>query len=184
VDRSRGTVGSLFGGAAALCQPGVVDDGEDEVTTRPRSRHRDLVLIAGLVVVLALLSIALVNALRPFGPDIEVAPLHPTAAKPFEVVGRCDAAITTAWTSDSKRRLWAVTVGTNMMGYTPVFGGSVKYVLLGKDATLPASLCRGEARHRLIVSSWFVLVALAAVAVTVVLARRIRRSTSAEPIAS
>ena len=25
--------------------------------------------------------------------------------------------------------LWAVTVGTNMMGYTPVFGGSVKFVL-------------------------------------------------------
>ena len=29
--------------------------------------------------------------------------------------------------------LWAVTVGTNMMGYTPVFGSSVKYVLLGSE---------------------------------------------------
>ena len=29
--------------------------------------------------------------------------------------------------------LWAVTVGTNMMGYTPVFGSSVKYVLLGSQ---------------------------------------------------
>ena len=27
--------------------------------------------------------------------------------------------------------LWAVTVGTNMMGYTPVFGAQVKFVLLG-----------------------------------------------------
>ena len=27
--------------------------------------------------------------------------------------------------------LWAVTVGTNMMGYTPVFGDNVKFVLLG-----------------------------------------------------
>ena len=27
--------------------------------------------------------------------------------------------------------LWAVTVGTNMMGYTPVFGSEVRYVLLG-----------------------------------------------------
>ena len=29
--------------------------------------------------------------------------------------------------------LWAVTVGTNMMGYTPVFGSQVKYVLLGLE---------------------------------------------------
>ena len=27
--------------------------------------------------------------------------------------------------------LWAVTVGTNMMGYTPVFGNQVRFVLLG-----------------------------------------------------
>ena len=27
--------------------------------------------------------------------------------------------------------LWAVTVGTNMMGYTPVFGGQMRYALLG-----------------------------------------------------
>ena len=27
--------------------------------------------------------------------------------------------------------LWAVTVGTNMMGYTPVFGGQIRYALLG-----------------------------------------------------
>ena len=27
--------------------------------------------------------------------------------------------------------LWAVTVGTNMMGYTPVFGDQVRFVLLG-----------------------------------------------------
>ena len=27
--------------------------------------------------------------------------------------------------------LWAVTVGTNMIGYTPVFGSQVRFVLLG-----------------------------------------------------
>ena len=27
--------------------------------------------------------------------------------------------------------LWAVTVGTNMIGYTPVFGRDVRFVLLG-----------------------------------------------------
>ncbi len=27
--------------------------------------------------------------------------------------------------------IWAVTVGTNMMGYTPVFGRQVKFVLIG-----------------------------------------------------
>src|SRR6202044_382880 len=27
--------------------------------------------------------------------------------------------------------LWAVTVGTNMMGYTPVFGSQVNFVLIG-----------------------------------------------------
>ena len=29
--------------------------------------------------------------------------------------------------------LWAVTVGTNMMGYTPVFGSQVRFVLLGRQ---------------------------------------------------
>ena len=29
--------------------------------------------------------------------------------------------------------LWAVTVGTNMMGYTPVFGDQVKFVLAGVE---------------------------------------------------
>ena len=28
--------------------------------------------------------------------------------------------------------LWAVAVGTNMMGYTPVFGNQVRFVLLGR----------------------------------------------------
>ena len=32
-----------------------------------------------------------------------------------------------SWTSVT----WMVTVGTNMMGYTPVFGSQVRFVLLG-----------------------------------------------------
>src|SRR4026209_2414205 len=38
--------------------------------------------------------------------------------------------------------LWAVTVGTNMMGYTPVFGSSVKYVLLGSKEISNETLLR------------------------------------------
>ena len=41
--------------------------------------------------------------------------------------------------------LWAVTVGTNMMGYTPVFGEEVRFVLLGGaeigSETLLAMVC-------------------------------------------
>ena len=44
--------------------------------------------------------------------------------------------------------LWAVTVGTNMMGYTPVFGSSVKYVLLGAGECRPIVFHdRRAARH-------------------------------------
>ena len=40
--------------------------------------------------------------------------------------------------------LWAVTVGTNMAGYTPVFGEEVRFVLLGKgdQSGDPASMVR------------------------------------------
>src|SRR5947199_8512362 len=37
---------------------------------------------------------------------------------------------TTLFRSD-QLAIWAVTVGTNMMGYTPVFGRQVKFVLVG-----------------------------------------------------
>ncbi len=52
--------------------------------------------------------------------------------------------------------LWAVTVGTNMMGYTPVFGNEVRFVLLGQPgdrhrdaaavvhAPCPAAAVRGH----------------------------------------
>ena len=52
--------------------------------------------------------------------------------------------------------LWAVTVGTNMMGYTPVFGTEVRFVLLGgveigsRDAVAMVRAPRADAavRHR------------------------------------
>ena len=52
--------------------------------------------------------------------------------------------------------LWAVTVGTNMMGYTPVFGSQVRFVLLGgveigtRDAAAMVRAARVDAavRHR------------------------------------
>jgi quinol-cytochrome oxidoreductase complex cytochrome b subunit len=40
--------------------------------------------------------------------------------------------------------LWAVTVGTNMMGYTPVFGEEVSFVLLGGvPRSAPKPCCDG-----------------------------------------
>ena len=46
--------------------------------------------------------------------------------------------------------LWAVTVGTNMMGYTPVFGSSVKYVLLGSKEIGNDTLLRWYVLHVLL----------------------------------
>src|SRR6184192_1928487 len=47
--------------------------------------------------------------------------------------------------------LWAVTVGTNMMGYTPVFGSQVKFVLLGGVEIGPNTLLRWYVLHVLFV---------------------------------
>jgi len=57
--------------------------------------------------------------------------------------------------------LWAVTVGTNMMGYTPVFGGSVKYVLLGSREISGETLLRWYVLHVLMLP--FVIVIFMAV---------------------
>jgi quinol-cytochrome oxidoreductase complex cytochrome b subunit len=46
--------------------------------------------------------------------------------------------------------LWAVTVGTNMMGYTPVFGNSVKFVLLGSQEIGNDTLLRWYVLHVLL----------------------------------
>ena len=57
--------------------------------------------------------------------------------------------------------LWAVTVGTNMMGYTPVFGSSVKYVLLGSREIGNDTLLRWYVLHVLLLP--FVIVIFMAV---------------------
>ncbi len=57
--------------------------------------------------------------------------------------------------------LWAVTVGTNMMGYTPVFGSSVKYVLLGSKEISGSTLLRWYVLHVLLLP--FVIVIFMAV---------------------
>ena len=46
--------------------------------------------------------------------------------------------------------LWAVTVGTNMMGYTPVFGEEVRFVLLGGAEIGPETLLRWYVLHVLL----------------------------------
>ena len=43
--------------------------------------------------------------------------------------------------------LWAVTVGTNMAGYTPVFGEEVRFVLLGGKEISPETLLRWYVLH-------------------------------------
>ncbi|HET7718793.1 MAG TPA: selenite/tellurite reduction operon b-type cytochrome ExtP [Acidimicrobiales bacterium] len=43
--------------------------------------------------------------------------------------------------------LWAVTVGTNMMGYTPVFGDQVRFVLLGSKEISTDTLLRWYVLH-------------------------------------
>src|SRR5437016_7035234 len=57
--------------------------------------------------------------------------------------------------------LWAVTVGTNMMGYTPVFGSSVKYVLLGSKEISGSTLLLWYVLHVLLLP--FVIVIFMAV---------------------
>ena len=57
--------------------------------------------------------------------------------------------------------LWAVTVGTNMMGYTPVFGDNVKYVLLGSKEIGSETLLRWYVLHVLMLP--FVIVIFMAV---------------------
>jgi len=57
--------------------------------------------------------------------------------------------------------LWAVTVGTNMMGYTPVFGSSIKYVLLGSQLIGDQTLLRWYVLHVLLLP--FVIVIFMAV---------------------
>src|SRR5437016_3159143 len=57
--------------------------------------------------------------------------------------------------------LWAVTVGTNMMGYTPVFGGQVKFVLLGSKEISGETLLRRYVLHVLLLP--FVIVIFMAV---------------------
>ncbi len=57
--------------------------------------------------------------------------------------------------------LWAVTVGTNMMGYTPVFGDQVRFVLLGTKEIGDATLLRWYVLHVLMLP--FVIVIFMAV---------------------
>ena len=57
--------------------------------------------------------------------------------------------------------LWAVTVGTNMMGYTPVFGTQVRFVLLGGAEIGGPTLLRWYVLHVLMLP--FVIVIFMAI---------------------
>ena len=63
--------------------------------------------------------------------------------------------------------LWAVTVGTNMMGYTPVFGQEVRFVLLGGAEIGSETLLRWYVLHVLFLP--FVIVIFMVVVVIIVI---------------
>ena len=150
----------------------------DAGSRRPLSRRLVTLALGGLAA--GLIAIAALVALRPFGLEIDLSSkTSASGAKPLLVHGSCDAAARTAWNHESKDslKLWAVTVGTNMMGYTPVFGKDVKYSLIGqREGHFPAAFCGGEARHRIIVSGAILTTGVLAVVLAVLLIRR-RRAT-------
>jgi len=134
-----------------------------------------LASVALAIVTMTLIVVAVIVAARPFGVTVDLADRVGPHAKPLLVSGTCDAAATTAWNDDSKDELalWAVTVGTNMMGYTPILGSNVKYVLLdGHEARFPGPYCVGEARHRLIVAGVMVAFGVLLVGAVLVVHRR------------
>jgi hypothetical protein len=117
---------------------------------------------------------ALFVALRPFDLHVDIGGRIP-------VSGTCDAAASTAWQDGwhDQLALWSVTVGTNMMGYMPVFGKSAKYVLLdGEESAFPGPYCVGEARHRLIVSGTIAAAGFTILSVGLLLAHRRMRAVS------
>jgi hypothetical protein len=143
----------------------------DEVQEPTRRGRRLPVLAVGSLVVV-LVGAALVVAVRPYDVSVDLAPSSEDVST---FTGTCDAAAGTAWKDDSKDQLalWAVTIGTNMMGYTPAFGTNVKYVLRGdRESAFPGTYCVGEARHRMLVSGTLLLAALAVVTVAVYARRR------------
>jgi hypothetical protein len=137
--------------------------------------RRRLATITAVLVALLVAGIALVVALRPFDLTVELGPR-------LSASGTCDAAASTAWQDGSKDGvgLWAVTVGTNMMGYTPVFGSSVKYVLLDghEHSRFPGPYCVGEARHRMIVSGTILAAGFALASVALLLVHRRRQGAT------
>ena len=65
------------------------------------------------------------------------------------------------WLPWDQLALWAVTVGTNMMGYTPVLGTQVRFVLLGGKEIGGDTLLRWYVLHVLMLP--FVIVIFMAI---------------------
>lgn len=111
---------------------------------------------AGIGAAVLLVAIAFVFALRPFTKSLAVP----------GVSGECRSAVLSApGGGDDDLALWALTVGTDQMGFTPVFGDDVKYVRLGSAdfgdfagrGTLPDGICATRARERLVVAGIFLI---------------------------
>ena len=136
-----------------------------------------LALTAAVLIVLALL-----YALRPFGLTVDLSVNATVGPKALTVEGRCRAAAHSAWNRDPKDqlKLWAVSVGTNMQGYTPAFGNTTNVEFHGEpQGRFPDAFCSGEARHRLIVSGFIAATAAAAGVLSVVIIRRRKKNTAA-----
>lgn len=109
----------------------------------------------GIAAAVVLVAIALVYSLRPFAKTV-----FPGAS------GECRAAVLSApGGGDDELAVWAVTVGTDQMGFA--FGDDVKYVQLGSSdfrdfighGNLPDGMCATRARERLVTAGVFLLAA-------------------------
>lgn len=143
---------------------------------RSTSRIDRTSLITGIVVlVAALVLFAVLFAVRPYHRQVEFDGIgHVRTAAHLVADGQCDAAVSTAWLNPSsdQLRLWAVTVGTDMMGYTSVEGGTVQLLLDDGSpaARFPAQFCAAESRHRLVVSASVLVAAALGILILVVVA--------------
>jgi hypothetical protein len=140
-----------------------------------RTRRGVLTIVLGLLAV-GLVATAVARAVRSFDLDVELAKTKSPVGGPIVVSGTCNSAVRTAWNRDSKDelKLWAVTVGTNMEGYTPVFGEGVKAILNDDEllGQFPDPWCAPEARHRLIISGWILAAAALLTVSAIVVYRR------------
>jgi quinol-cytochrome oxidoreductase complex cytochrome b subunit len=137
---------------------------EDRPILTARSVHR----VAALLFVPAVAALAVASG----GLFLVRRNRRPLALSMGAVVVAVAAAFTGYLLPWDQLSLWAVTVGTNMRGYTPILDGhSVKYVLVGSSEIGPGTIDRWFWVHTVAIPVVFG----GALLVLVLLARRTRR---------